>query len=329
MTSAAEREMVSVIIPTRNRQALLLRTLRTALRQDVGNLEVIVVDNGSEDGTSAALRRVGDERLRLVHHEPLGVAEARNRGLEAARGRWVAFLDDDDLWSPRKLGRQLAAIRAVPGAGWSAVGAVTVSNTWEVRRVRHPPTSDQVCRLVLASNPIPGGGSGVLADTQLVRQLGCFDPLLGMLADWDLWIRLALAADMAPVAEPLMLTVRHENNMSLDVSRSLHELHRIGEKYLDERRRLNVPSHELGMLRWIAWSEARAGRRWAAIRTYLRLAGRQPSWWVLSRMAMAALGPRALALRERQSAARIPLGPFDQAKGLICEIRAVIDEAEY
>lgn len=328
MTPAAERETVSVIIPTRNRRELLLRTLRTALRQDVSDLEVIVVDNGSEDGTSAALRRVGDERLRLVRHEPLGVSGARNRGLEAARGRWVAFLDDDDLWSPRKLGRQLAAIRAFPGAGWSAVGAVTVTSTWQVvGRVRHPPTSGQVRRLALASNPIPGGGSGVLADAQLVRQLGGFDPLLGMLADWDLWIRLALAADMAPVAEPLMLTVRHEDNMSRNVSCSLHELHRIGEKYLDARRRLNVPSHELGTLRWIAWSEARAGRRRAAIRTYLRLAGRQPSSWLLSRMAMAALGSRALALRERQSVARIPRETLDQARELLREIRAVTDEA--
>lgn len=327
MTSAAERETVSVVIPTRNRRQLLLRTLRTALRQDVGDLEVIVVDNGSEDGTSAALRRISDERLRVIRHEPPGVAEARNRGLEVARGRWVAFLDDDDLWSPRKLGRQLAAIRAFPGAGWSAVGAVTITSTWQMRRVRQPPISADVRRLVLASNPIPGGGSGVLADTQLVRRLGCFDPLLGMLADWDLWIRLALAADMAPVAEPLMLTVRHEHNMSLDVSGSLHELHRIGEKYLDARRRLDVPSHELGMLRWIAWSEAMAGRRWTAIRTYLRLAGRQPARWVLSRMVMAALGSRVLRFRERQSAARIPREAVDQAHGLIREIRAVIDEA--
>jgi glycosyltransferase involved in cell wall biosynthesis len=249
MTPAAARETVSVIIPTRNRRELLLRTLRSALRQDVGDLEVIVVDNGSEDGTGEALRRVGDQRLRVVRHEPPGVAEARNRGLDVARGRWVAFLDDDDLWSPKKLGRQLAAIRALPGAGWSAVGAVTITNGWEVRRVRQPPNNAQVRRLLLASNSIPGGGSGVLADTGLVRQVGCFDPLLGMLADWDLWIRLALAADMAPVAEPLMLAVRHEDNMSRNASCSLHELHRIGEKYLDARRRLNVPSHELGMFR--------------------------------------------------------------------------------
>jgi glycosyltransferase involved in cell wall biosynthesis len=327
MTPAAPRETVSVIIPTRNRRELLLRTLRSALRQDVGALEVIVVDNGSEDGTGEALRRVGDQRLRVVRHEPPGVAGARNRGLEAARGRWVAFLDDDDLWSPRKLGCQLAAIRAFPGARWSAVGVVTITNSWEVRRVRQPPSSAQVRRLLLASNAIPGGGSGVLADTRLVRQVGCFDPLLGMLADWDLWIRLALAADMAPVAEPLMLTVRHDHNMSLDVASSLPELHRIGEKYVDARRHFDVPSHELGMLRWIAWSEAMAGRRWAAIRTYLRLAGRQPSSWVLSRMAMAALGSRALRLRERQSAARIPREAVDQAQGLIHEIRTVIDEA--
>jgi glycosyltransferase involved in cell wall biosynthesis len=327
MTSASERETVSVVIPTRNRRRLLLRALRTVLNQDMRDLEVIVVDNGSDDDTSAALRRVDDERLRLVRHEPLGVSEARNCGLEMATGRWIAFLDDDDLWSPRKLGRQLTAIRAVPGAGWSAVGAVAISDNWEVRHVRRPPPSAQVRRLMLAGNAIPGGGSGVLAHTRLVRRVGGFDPLLGMLADWDLWIRLALASDMAPAAEPLMLSVQHGANMSLDVSGSLHELARIGEKYLDERRRFNVESHELGMLRWVAWSEAKAGRRGAAIRTYLRLAGRQPSWWLIGRMAMAALGPRVLALRERQSAARIPAAALGEAERLIREIRALIDEA--
>jgi hypothetical protein len=167
----------------------------------------------------------------------------------------------------------------------------------------------------------------VLAQTRLVRRVGGFDPLLGMLADWDLWIRLALASDMAPVAEPLMLTVQHGANMSFDVSDSLHELARIGEKYRDARRRFNVESHELGMLRWVAWSEAKAGRRRAAIRTYLRLAGRQPSWWLINRIAMAALGPRVMALRERQTAARIPAAVLGEAERLIGEIRALIDEA--
>ena len=114
------------MIPTRGRWALLEPTLAAALAQDGVALEVVVVDDGSEDGTAAELARVGDERLRVVRHEqPRGVAVARNAGIAAASGEWIAFLDDDDLWSPRKLRNQLDA-SAAAGAefAYSAVVAV-------------------------------------------------------------------------------------------------------------------------------------------------------------------------------------------------------------
>jgi len=106
-------ELVSVVIPTRDRWELLPRAVRSVLAQEHAELHVVVVDDGSvspapRDGVFA------DPRVQVVRRKRSGgVAAARNAGLERARGGWVAFLDDDDIWAPAKLAAQLAAARAV------------------------------------------------------------------------------------------------------------------------------------------------------------------------------------------------------------------------
>src|ERR1044071_6101497 len=104
---------VSVIVPTRNRSSLLSKTLRTVLRQQDVELEVIVVDEASTDGTAALLATLGDARVRVIHHDrPRGVSAARNHGADEARGEWLAFIDDDGLWAPDKLAQQINAARS-------------------------------------------------------------------------------------------------------------------------------------------------------------------------------------------------------------------------
>ena len=102
----ARRELmdVSIVIPTRNRSGLLRTTIRSALRQQHVEFELIVVDEGSTDETTQVLAQVRHARLRVIRHQtPLGLSAARNHGAEEARGTWVAFLDDDNLWAPDKL----------------------------------------------------------------------------------------------------------------------------------------------------------------------------------------------------------------------------------
>lgn len=103
---------VSVVIPTLRRPALLRRALDSVLAQTCRNIEVIVVIDGPDEETAAALRALDDPRLRvLANPRSLTAAGARNRGVEHARGQWIAFLDDDDAWLPHKLERQLDAAR--------------------------------------------------------------------------------------------------------------------------------------------------------------------------------------------------------------------------
>jgi glycosyltransferase involved in cell wall biosynthesis len=131
-----DRPEVTVVVPTHDREALLRQTLGSILGQRGVDFEVIVVDDGSSDDTAAAVAGLGDPRVRLVRHgRPLGVAAARNRGIAEAAGAWLAFCDDDDLWAPDKLARQLQAATQT-GANWVYTGEVHIDadGWWSVDR---------------------------------------------------------------------------------------------------------------------------------------------------------------------------------------------------
>jgi len=104
---------VSVVIPVWNAARYLSETLRSVLRQTRPAEEIVVVDDGSTDESAAVAEEFG-ARVRVLRQENRGESAARNRGIEAAQGDWIAFLDADDLWHPDKLARQLAAVRADP-----------------------------------------------------------------------------------------------------------------------------------------------------------------------------------------------------------------------
>ena len=265
---------VTVVIPTHNRWDRLRASLAMVLTQSYqGPLEVIVVDDGGSDGTAEHLRDLGDPRIRVVRRlRAGGVSTARNAGLAAATHPWVAFTDDDDLWAPTKLERQLDAVQAAGGECWCAGAAVTLFGGWSVLdREAGPPAASEVVRQVLSDNHIPGGGSGVLVSTALARRVGGFDPGLSLLADWDLWIRLALAAPFVPVDDVLLCYVMHDTSMSLDATRSLQESAILRDRYAEHRIRHGV-GHYGGAREWIAGNQERAGNRLPAMRIYGRLA---------------------------------------------------------
>ena len=121
-----------------------------------------------------------------------GAAAARNDGIDAARGEWIAFLDDDDAWAPRKLRVQLDAVRSA-GADFAYAAVVTVDDRGRALYTSAPPAPERLAADMIAKSGIPAGSSNVLVRTELVRRLGGFDEQLANLDDWDLWIRLASA----------------------------------------------------------------------------------------------------------------------------------------
>src|SRR5215467_6451105 len=110
---ASDPPLVNVVRTTLNRSALVSPAIESVLRQTVGDLELIVVDDCSTDDTRDVVGRIADPRVSLVAHETnIGLAAARSTGVERSRGRFVCFLDDDDEWRPDKLAAQLAAFDA-------------------------------------------------------------------------------------------------------------------------------------------------------------------------------------------------------------------------
>ncbi len=298
--------LVSVVVPTRNRRRLVGRALTTVLQQREVDLEIVVVVDGSPDGTADALRRI-DGPITIVEHDcALGVSRARNAGIACARGEWLAFLDDDDVWAPDKLATQLGAARDAPGVGWVMAGATAVGDDLRLIGEQPVPDVDDVARQLLAFNVVPGGGSGVLARAELVRELGGFDPDYSNLADRDLWIRLALAAPAASAQRPLVGYVIHDHGMAHDVHRSAVERDAINRKYAAER-----AAHGHGdddSRAWLAYLGGmylRAGDRLDAARVHARLARRHgvPRAWLLAAVGLAF--PNVQRWRDRRAASAI------------------------
>jgi glycosyltransferase involved in cell wall biosynthesis len=283
---------------------MLRATLATVLGQRDVNLEVIVVDDGS---STAPAHFPDDRRLRLLRHDvSRGVAEARNAGLAAAKGPYIAFTDDDDLWAPDKLSTQLRAMERT-GAGWSSCGAMVVDSELRIQNNQRASQTGDVGARILASNVVPGGGSGVVADTNLVRRVGGFDPAFHMIADWDLWIRLGLAAPLVAVDRPLVVYRMHAGGMSWRHDRTYDELRALEEKYAAERAARGVQMNWPRLEYWLADRKQRAGDRVGAARSFLRsspVIGRYKS---LTRALEAFVWPEAHRFRYRRWGRRVPL----------------------
>jgi glycosyltransferase involved in cell wall biosynthesis len=280
---------VSVVIPTHNRRRLLGQTARSALGQVGVEVEVIVVDDGSSDGTADAVASIGDDRIRLLRHQkPLGVAMARNAGAGAARGSWVALLDDDDLWAPDKLKRQLEAAAAAE-AGWVYAGVVEVDAEGRLLGGSAPPSPEELLAGLRRRNLMPAGSSNVVVRSDLLSASGGFDPRLRHLADWDLWLRLAGLGRPACVPAPLVAYRLHHGQATLDTTGMLAEASTLEARHGADR---------TAILRWAAWSQLRTGQRRAALRAYAGavLAGDVAS---LARAAVALLHPRPSSVRRR------------------------------
>lgn len=253
----------SVVVPTRNRRDLLATTLRSVVGQRDVDIEVIVVDDASSDGTSQAVAALDHPRLRIIRHvAPVGPNAARNRGAREAGGRWLAFVDDDDLWAPDKLTRQLHAAEA-GGRDWAYAGSVNVNERLEVVHGIPPPSPAQVMAALRRFNPIPASASNVVIRRTTFAAAGAFNESLRTCEEWDLWIRLAVSGPPAWVPSPLVAYRMHPGNAILDVEAIVE-----GARMIEQ---LHDTTIDWGHFhRWIAQLCVRGGRRGDALRQYAR-----------------------------------------------------------
>jgi glycosyltransferase involved in cell wall biosynthesis len=231
--SGAAGGTVSVVIPTRDRLPRLARTLATVQAQDYPHVEIVVADDGSVDGTVDFVRSLADPRIVLIEsRRSSGVSGARNRGIRSASGRWVALCDDDDLWHAGKLSQQVDAMTA-SGARWSICGAVHVDDDLRPLRV-NPVRGGALLDQLVHANVVPGGCSSVVAERSLLLQLDGFDDRCSVFADYELWIRLAAAAEVAAWPGWGVLYVEHSEQMSWQkLTDAVEELSHIRWKHRD------------------------------------------------------------------------------------------------
>lgn len=221
---------VSVIVPTFNRAQLVTKAVRSVLEQTFDDLELLVVDDGSTDNTLEILQVIGDPRLQRIAQTNKGPAAARNAGLKACRGRYLAFLDSDDLFTPDKIERQVAfldshaevglcytAYRGIDEVG--AVDPIVVSRGW---------SGVDLKRLLLGPAV---KWSTVLVSRRWTDVVGRFDESLRQADEWEWMLRLALAGcQMGFLPEPLVYSRVHTGGLVRQPGRTSAEGLRVLER---------------------------------------------------------------------------------------------------
>lgn len=225
---------VSVVIPSKNRPDFLHEALGSVFAQTYQNLEVIVVDDGSASSLEPMLKeKYGDRILFLRHEESLGASAARNAGARLASGEYIAFLDDDDLWMPEKIEKQIAAYGELSeNFGVVYCGFDYIVNGAIVSRVNDYKKTDMLFPQSLASCPV--GSPTALIRKKYFDQVGGYDEELTACEDWDLWVRLSKICLFCPVEEVLALYRVHGAQLSVDLSKNLCFRYGFVDRYVDD-----------------------------------------------------------------------------------------------
>lgn len=282
--------LVSVVIPTHNRAALLREAVESVVAQTYANWELIVVDDGSTDDTARMLRSMVDDRLRVLTIAHCGnAAKVRNIAISAARGAYIAFQDDDDVWLPDKLDRQLAALRAHPNAVWCYSDAEFVDDDLRPIAVERPtwtPHEGWILEPLIELQvgiPLPT----VIVAKHALDAAGGFDEHLTRRHDFDLWLRIAEHFPATVVPAPLVKVRKHTGNafglrfheytfMDAIFAGAAARASSARVRQLARRRRALMSVHFIDRFRWAD----RPREAWSVARRSFTSAWWRAEWWV-------------------------------------------------
>ncbi len=225
MRRTLAKPLVSVIIPNYNYARYLPQALDGVLAQTYPHIEIIVVDDGSNDGTIAVLHSYG-ERIRWFQHQRQGVSTARNSGVHESRGELVAFLDADDVWLPMKVERQVQRFLEDPElglvhCGWEAIDQVGSRFDAHVDGLEGWVAKDL---LLLRRPAVVVVGSSAMVPRETFKQVNGFDTRLSTSSDWDFSYRVALQKRVGFVAQVLIQYRMHGTNMHSNIRVMEHDM---------------------------------------------------------------------------------------------------------
>lgn len=269
------KNMVSVVIPTHNRVDLLPRAIESVFNQSFKDVEVIVVSDGSADGTDDYMKKYeNDSRVQYINYKPArGGNYARNKGIRASKGEYIAFLDDDDEWLPTKIELQVALMKADERLGLVYTGTHVIYVDEGIEYNSHPEKKGDLSKDILFSNYI-GSTTTVLVKSSLLKELGGFDENLQALQDYDLWIRICQKANVGVVSLALVnyYNYRNTRQVSSNTDKYVRSYAYLNDKYApllsiltdkEKNKRLANIKNGLGK------RELRNGSKIRAIKCYL------------------------------------------------------------
>ncbi|MBD2577590.1 glycosyltransferase [Oscillatoria sp. FACHB-1406] len=210
---------VSAIIPAYNAEKTLRDTIQSVRQQTFTDWELIVIDDGSTDSTADIIKAIPDDRIHVFSFPNAGLAESRNRGIDRARGEFVAFLDADDLWTTDKLAAQVEALEQHPEAAvaYSWTDYIDESGQF-LRSGMHVTANGDVYQKLLLGNFLENG-SNPLIRKQAFQKVGQFDKLVPTCQDWDMYLRLSAQYPFVAVPFPQVLYRVSPNSMSFNFDR--------------------------------------------------------------------------------------------------------------
>jgi glycosyltransferase involved in cell wall biosynthesis len=203
---------ISVIIPTYNREKLIAASIDSVLAQTFRDFEIIVIDDGSTDGTADVASRYGT-RIRYVPRANEGRSAARNYALSIARGRFIAFLDSDDLYLPGKLALQVEYLENHPDVGMIYTSAYCIDeNGNRLPHVYEASVSGHIYEQVAFYVPVTITLPTVIARREVFEAVGVFDVAMDRFEDTDMWRRIAKEFEIAALPEKTCLLRTHMDN---------------------------------------------------------------------------------------------------------------------
>ncbi len=209
--------LVSVVIPVFNGEKTIRETIESVLNQTLTDFELVVINDGSQDGTLDIVERIPDSRIQVFSYPNVGQSTSRNRGIEIAKGDYISFIDADDLWTPDKLEAQLQALQANPKAGVAYSWTDWIDESSQLLGKGSYNTEQGAVFTKLLLNDFVANGSNVLIRRQALTEVGGFDPSVTPAEDWDLWLRLAARYEFVAVRSPQILYRISPNSASFNV----------------------------------------------------------------------------------------------------------------
>ncbi len=279
---------ISVLIPCYNAERTIQETISSVLAQTFTDFELLVINDGSTDGTMSVLEQITDDRLKVVSFENSGPQKSRNRGIEKARGKYITFIDADDLWTSDKLASQLQALQNTPEAAvaYSWTDFIDENSNF-LKHSRHIEMAGDVYEQLLIDDFI-ASGSNPLIKAEAIRAVGGFDENTLAGQDWDMWLMLAEKFQFVAVPKVQILYRKScsSKTWSDNIRRQAKGHIQVMNKHLSNRKNLILKKsiYFAGRYRYLLFHCLDQGRLTPdngvlALRFFAQALVLEPGWW--------------------------------------------------